>query len=528
MLKQFSFKEFQFSSPIIRDFVSETSAIKPYCGAFFSLENCLEQTKRKDFKLEDRKVLVEALKRQYSQTIITDETHKNISSLLDENTYTITTGHQLNLMTGPLYSLYKILQVITISAKLNQKGQQHFVPIFWMATEDHDFEEINHLHLYNQKISWDKEGQENLITGAILLDAIEEFHETISGKFNDERTTEQLKAFLSHYESGNNLASATRGLVNQLFGQYGLVIIDGNDEQLKQKFKSIAYAEIENQVTYKAVSRTNRLLEESGYHQQVYLRNINLFYIDDKKKRTRIALQDDQFSIGDESIEKTELLKLLESQPASFSPNALLRPVYQEAVLPNIAYIGGGGEIAYWMQIKGVFEALEIPYPLLRVRDSFVLLNDKQVEDMNELGLSLTDLKRDYHELIKEIALEEVSIDIELDREKAALKEIEAQLNDKVEHINKGLLSMVGAEFTKMEKSLERIESKMIKAEKSRHEQKGKKIQKLQDKIYPKGGFQERYENFLMYYFKEEDFINRLCLEMVKSENEPYIRVLNA
>lgn len=527
MQKQFSFEQFQFSSKIIRDLVTEKASVSPFVDSFFSLDKCHEQVDKKTFLQEDRELLVKVLKSQYNGFDQSERTKKNIDSLLDENTYTITTGHQLNFMTGPLYSLYKILQVIVISEKLNSQGKANYVPVFWMATEDHDFEEINHLFLYGEKIAWEKENQEDVIAGEIILKELSAFKDAIRAKFKDDTILEKLDGILNNYKDGERLSIATRGIVNQLFGDYGLVILDGNDPILKNKFQGIAQQELESQVTFEAVSKTNQALKEAGYHQQVYLRNVNLFLIDDDNKRSRIAVENGVYKVGEQEISKEDLLRMLAENAAAFSPNALLRPVYQEAVLPNIAYVGGGGEIAYWAQIKVVFEALNMQYPLLRVRDSFVLMNEKQLLDLDELNLSLTDLKRDYHDLIKEIALEEVSIEIELDREKAALKEIEKQLKDKVEHINIGLMSMVEAEFTKMEKSIDRIESKMIKAEKSRHDQKGKKIQRLQSKVFPNNGFQERSENFLMYYFKNDSFIERLYEEMMKTENEPYIRVIN-
>lgn len=525
--QRFSFNDFQFSSEIIRDFVEESPKVAPFLESFYSYESGKKKALNKTFSTEERSRLVKALEVQYNGITTSEKTADNIAALQQENTYTITTGHQLNLVTGPLYSLYKILQVITIAEKWNAKGTDRFVPVFWMATEDHDFEEINHLHLFNDKITWEKEGQEDHITGEITLDGMSEFLDEIRSKFNDDSITASLEEILANYVENENLAAATRGVVNQLFGKYGLVIIDGNDRALKKAFAPVAKREIEEQLTFNEVSSTNKELDAAGYHQQVYLRECNLFYIDENHKRIRIGLENGEFKLGDEAISRESLLNRLANDPASFSPNALLRPVYQEMVLPNVAYIGGGGEIAYWLQLKGVFQALNIPFPLLRVRDSFIYLNERQQENLEELGLSLIDLKRDYHDLLKAIALDEVQIEIELDQEKSALKEIESQLHDKVAHINKGLLSMVGAEFTKMEKSLERIESKMIKAEKSRHDKKGKNIKRLQQKVFPNGGFQERHENILMYYFREANFIENLHQALKETADKPYIHIIN-
>ena len=220
-----------------------------------------------------------------------------------------------------------------------------------------------------------------------------------------------------------------------------------------------------------------------------------------------------------------DLLAQLDENPASFSPNALMRPVYQELVLPNLAYIGGGGEIAYWMQLKGVFDALNMPFPMLRVRDSFVLLRARDLNTMDELGLSLVDLKRDLQDLVREMALEEVELELELREERGRLGELKKDLLVKAKVAWQGIEGLIEAEFSKMEKSLEKIESKLIKAEKSKHEQKANKIGKLQAKIYPEKGFQERFENFLPYFLEDKGFVNKI-VNNLKAADKPTITIL--
>lgn len=523
---QFSFTAFGFSSSIIRDLVDNKAEIANFLPHFFSLEEISEQTKRKQFSEVQRTSLVKALKDQNQNLALSEFSQNNISKLKDSNTFTITTGHQLNLLTGPLYSIYKVAQVISLSRAMNERdSSNHYVPVFWMATEDHDFEEINHINLFGNKIAWDKVGQENKIVGEIAPVDINTFTDPIEEKYSDENLKAILTQFTNVYKQSKNLADATRIIMNQLFAEYGLVIIDGNDTGLKQDFAPIAIREINEGFVHTAVNSTNKKLEAAGYHNQVFVRECNLFYINSDGTRQRISKNEGIFQIEEKNYTAEELVGMVNENPQQFSPNALLRPVYQELILPNLTYIGGGGEIAYWLQLNEVFNMLGLTFPLLRVRDSILLLRAKEMAELESLNLSVPDLKRDLHDLIKEIALEDVSIEIELKAELEQLNAIKVQLSKKAEAVNKGLVGMIEAEFSKMEKSIERIESKLIKAEKAKHEVKANKIKKLQSKIYPNGGFQERYDNFIPYILNDADFISKIVNNLT-AQDEPIIRVL--
>lgn len=524
--KQFTFDEFKFSSVLIRDLVAEKSAISSFISRPFSTENLHQQAQEKVFDAERRTVLVQQLIAQNAGVSLSNQTHENIELLKQSNSFTITTGHQLNLWTGPLYSIYKVAQVVSLCREAQAKDPaNHYIPVFWMATEDHDFEEINHLHLFGKKIAWEKEGQENRIAGKIEPTAILPFLDEIAALFRTEEEKAEIQRIANFYAESDNLAAATRKIMNHLFGEFGVVIIDGNDRELKKEFKPIVAKELKEGLVYKAVHTANEALETKGYHTQVYLRNCNLFSIESDGTRIRIGKEDNQFYKEEIKVELEDLLAQLDENPASFSPNALMRPVYQELVLPNLAYIGGGGEIAYWMQLKGVFDALNMPFPMLRVRDSFVLLRARDLNTMDELGLSLVDLKRDLQDLVREMALEEVELELELREERVRLDELKKDLLVKAKVVGQGIEGLIEAEFSKMEKSLEKIETKLIKAEKSKHEQKANKIGKLQAKIYPEKGFQERFENFLPYFLEDKGFVNKI-LNNLKAADKPTITIL--
>jgi bacillithiol biosynthesis cysteine-adding enzyme BshC len=522
MQKQsFSFNEFNFSSQLIRDLVESKAEIKPFVQDFFSEHQLINQIQRKLFTDKQRSILVHSLQQQNKNIHLSELSLKNIELLKQKNTYTITTGHQLNLMAGPLYSIYKILQVIIWSEKFNKSHPNyHFVPLFWMATEDHDFEEINHIHLFNKKIEWEKESQENYIAGAIMTDDKFEqyFTQTILELFNDDEVKYKVEKYLAYYKN-NTLSTATRMLLNDLFSEYGLIILDGNDKALKTQFIPIVEKELKNQVTHSIVSRTNKKLNDLGYHNQVFLRESNLFYIEKNKIRHRIVKTNSGFEISGQAKTESELVEELNEFPERFSPNALLRPIYQETVLPNLCYFGGGGEIAYWLQLKDLFEGLNLTFPLLRVRDSYVLLNKKQLNQLDDLELSVLDLKQNYDDLIKSYINTHTTKELTLEQEKAALSKIKASIINKINSKDVGLSRFIESEVVKMNHQLEKIEKKLLQNEKKNQEQVLKHIKRLKDKIYPNNGFQERYENILQYsHFP--NFISDLKKELENSTTE--------
>lgn len=522
---EYSFKDFNFSSQLIRDLVEQKASIKPFVTNFFSFDSIYDQAQKKGFSESNRVILTEQLNVQNSRLNLSEKSRANISSLKANNTFTITTGHQLNLLTGPLYSIYKVLQVVSICNHMNSKHDgNHYVPVFWMATEDHDFEEINHLHLFGEKIAWNKDSQEEVVVGEILTAEMEPFLQLVEQKYREDTAREIIKKFTTIYRANTCLADATRVLMNELFGEFGLVVIDGNDKELKKIAAPLFKAEITNDLAFNAVSKTNEELSQLGYHAQVFLRNCNLFHISVAGKRERISKEGTIFTYDRKNYTAEELVTAFDNDPSRFSPNALLRPVYQEMILPNLVYIGGGGEIAYWLQLKGVFDALNVPFPLLRVRDSILLLNQKQLNDIEEVGFDIPTLKKDTQDLVKQIALAEVTYDITLNNEQAALEDVKISITDKVRFIDQSLIGMIEAEFTKMSKSLEKVEQRLIKSEKGRHEVKEKKINKLKDKIYPEGGFQERYDSFIPFFIDNSNFINDI-LQVLKSEDEPKIRI---
>ena len=499
-----SYQKSGYFSKLIVDYLDEKPEIQSLYHRFPTVENFDSQIKEKtkNYSLNNRLILVEALKHQNTNFPISEVTQTNIELLKLEKTFTITTGHQLNLFTGPAYFIYKIASTINLCKQLKEKySDYNFVPVYWMATEDHDFEEINHFNLKDKKIKWEREsfGPVGRLSTEGLNKVFEEFSQAIGIGENAKYLKEIFqKSYLEH----SNLADATRFLANELFSEEGLVIIDGDDKKLKTIFSPYIKEELINQNSFKEVSKT--ILQLKDYSVQVNPREINLFYIEDHL-RERIILENKTYKINNTEIQfsEVEILELLQNSPEKFSPNVILRPLYQEVILPNLAYIGGGGEIAYWLELKNNFEALKVTFPVLMLRNSFVVATEKQMEKIEKLHVSWSELFLPQEELIHQKTKEISIFNIDFTQQKETLKKQFLELLKIAAQTDKSFIGAVKAQEVKQIKGLENLEKRLLKAEKKAHIDKLDRITNIQNQLFTKGSLQERKSNFSEFYSKE-------------------------
>lgn len=516
------YQQTDYFSNLMLDYISGNENLKPFYNHFHSIEGYKNQLEEKQFSDESRKVLYDSLNKQYQELSVVDSVKQNIERLKEQNTYTVTTGHQLNLFTGPLYFIYKIISTINLAKQLkNNFPDKNFVPVFWMATEDHDFEEINHFNLFGKKHIIN-----SLQTGAVgrmKLDGIEavftDIQETLNGRNGLEEIIQKLKKY---YNSKNTFTQAVRELVNELFGKHGLVIIDGDDKELKRTFQSYIKSELLNQTNFKSINVSSEKLEALGFKKQVNPREINLFYLKNNL-RERIVYEDGNFKVLNTEIEfsEEEILKELENYPENFSPNAVMRPLYQEVILPNLAYIGGGGELAYWLQLKEMFANNGVTYPILVLRNSALLLDGGTSKKINKLGLTTEQLFLKEDDLIKTYLKEGAEIILDLKAEERGVELVFEDVIKKAGKIDQTLQPMIKAELQKSLKSLQNIEARLIKAEKQKEEVAINQIKGIKDKLFPNGSLQERKDNFLYAYLLIGDsFIEQLIEQLNPFEQE--------
>ena len=504
-----SFRKTGYFSSLICDYLEETPQLSPFYNRFPNLDNFSGQIKEKQssFKKESRETLVSVLRKQYANIEASEMTYQNIDALSEENTFTITTGHQLNLFTGPLYFLYKIVSAINLIKELKQTYPEYnFVPVYWMATEDHDFAEINYFNFKGKKVQWNRDA--NGAVGELSTEGLDKVLELFSKELGTGNNADYiLELFKKTYLDHNNLANATRFLANELFKDYGLVIIDANDADLKRQFIPFVEKELFNQTSFKAVSHTNEALAKD-YGIQVNPREINLFYIKENV-RERIVFDPDSDRGGVYKVintdiiwSKSEIQKVLLAHPERFSPNVIMRPLYQEVILPNLCYIGGGGELAYWFQLKHYFNKEEIPFPILLLRNSVLIQTEKQAKKLEKLNISNEDIFLKRNTFINKKVREISSIDIDFSSQKKYLQTQFKELYILAEQTDKSFLGAVKAQEVKQLKGLDNLEKRLLKAQIRKLSDEVLRMTDIQNELFPNQSLQERNANFSEFYLE--------------------------
>jgi len=504
------YKETGYFSSFICNYLDEKEDLKPFYNRFPSLDNFEEQIKDKrlSFSSESRNLITQVLQSQYKNISASEATLKNIQLLQKENTFTITTGHQLNLFTGPLYFFYKIISTINLCEELSRTyPKQNFIPVYWMATEDHDFEEINFFNFKKSKIQWNRDF--GGAVGELSTEGLEKVFEELSKKLGPGKNASYLKSlFQKAYLEHTDLAKATLFLVNELFSKFGLVILDGNNRRLKQKFIPYVKQELLEQTSFSEVSKANKDLNKI----QVNPREINLFYLQESS-RERIVKEGDLYKINNTSLVFTreEILEHLYEVPERFSPNVLLRPLYQEVILPNLCYIGGGGELAYWLQLKSMFKAFKVTFPMLLLRNSVLVVNEFGKKKIEKLNLSIEELFYKQEELINIKAKENSNLEINFSEQREHLKKQFEELFKIAEKTDQSFVGAVAAQEKKQLKGLDNLEKRLLKAEKRRFSEKLNRIKDVQDLVFPNQSLQERQNNFSEFYLEYgQEFIETL------------------
>ena len=290
--------------------------------------------------------------------------------------------------------------------------------------------------------------------------------------------------------------------------------MDADDANLKRQFIPFIKEELLKQTAF---SKVNETIEQFGnYTVQVNPREINLFFIEDNL-RERIIFEDGGYKINNTKIHfsEQELLAELELHPEKFSPNVVMRPLYQEVILPNLAYIGGGGEIAYWLELKSFFETVKVTFPMLIVRNSVVLATEKQLKKADALALNWSDLFQKQTLLINNKTKQLSEFDIDLSDLKQQLQQQFQALNELTYKTDRSFAGAVKAQEVKQTKGLEQLEKRLLKAQKRKLADSLSRITALQNELFPNQSLQERQANFSEFYLENgEQLLPKLVNEI--------------
>ena len=527
---------------LVADYLSGKPELKHLYKYDFNIESFARIIADKANDRTDRELLVRVLQRQYEGITMSDATRRNIDSLMSKNTFTITAAHQPCVLLGSVFNIYKISSAVNLALQLRSKyPDQNFVPVFWMGSEDHDFDELGSTHIYGKKVEWPARDSEGGAYGrrktagfeTILDEAL-----AIAGE-PARPMIEKLRSGLSTFPT---FGPYTRYLVDVLFAETGLVVIDQDDAELKKAFAPIILDELQNSSAIKAIDSNVKWLSEH-YTAQATPRDINLFYLSDNSRARIVKTKDGYEAVsplsnfssllgrggggegeGVRSVFKfshTELESLAITQPELFSPNVILRPVYQELVLPNLAFVGGAGELSYWLELMSVFDYHRVNYPMLVMRTSITVITPTIQKKLDKLGLGVLDFFGDIERLISDFVKSKLSADVAFDTEKTSMAALFDSIVQKAERVDPTLKGAVQAEKQKQLNALDALEGKILKAEKRKQEESINQIRTLHQAIMPAGSWQERIENFIPFYIREADYISG-----VVALTDPFIRAM--
>lgn len=488
-------------SKIVLDYVSKAPNLQPFFEYEVSMEGVLNAINaRKEYKT-DRKLLTTQLIKQYEALNPSGRVQENLQKLQSDNTFTICTAHQPNIFTGHLYFIYKILHVIKLANTFKTKlPEYNFVPVFFMGSEDADLQELNHVVIDGKKYDWDtkqKGAVGRMIIDDQFISIMNEFEGVLAVKPHGKEITDLAR---SCYRKGTTIQQSTFLFVHELFKEFGLIVLLPDEAAWKKPMISIFRDDILHHTAGKIAKETSTRLEKH-YKAQAYPRDINLFYLKDDI-RNRIEQIKDNYVVDDTEIVFTreEILQELNEHPERFSPNVILRGLFQEVILPDIAFVGGGGELAYWLQLKDVFHHYRTPFPMLVLRNSFLIVKEKWQELLEKLGIEVSALFRDEESVFEEWVKLHSDNNWQLQTERADVKDLYEKILDKAKKIDPGLERHIHALETKTTKKIDVLEKKLLRSQKRKFEAAERQLSKVYSHLFPENGLQERTDNFMGFY----------------------------
>jgi bacillithiol biosynthesis cysteine-adding enzyme BshC len=445
----------------------------------------------------NRALLFEVLTKQYSNLSQEIAVNNQIALLKKETTFVVTTAHQPNLFTGPLYFFYKIIHAIQLAASLKATFPDFdFVPVYYMGSEDADLEEVGAFNLDHKKCQWVTKQ-----TGAIgrmqvddaLLKLLQQLESYWTILPQGQKALEILK---EAYQKGKTISEATLSFVHAFFGAKGLLVLQPDDAALKAAFIPIMEKELLTGFSHQAIQPTIAALSKA-YHVQSEGRSINLFYLKDNI-RGRIEKQGEQYIVVDTAIQFTqaEIIAELHQYPERFSPNVILRGVYQETILPGVVFVGGGGELAYWMELKNLFQQVGVHYPLLQLRNSFLLMRQKQAEQWTAMQFEEQDLFKPIHDLEIAFVKKHASDALDLQDSMSHLTTLYTTIKNEVVKVDPTLGAHAENLAQQAKAKLDTLEKKMLRAERRKQAVDIQRIHRIKKELFPQDNLQEREAHF--------------------------------
>lgn len=503
------------------NYLEQSADIQPF---FHYRYNDVEEDKKRMDELSSRifpRKEVAAHIESFMERFPTSEAvKKSIEKLRQDESVVVIGGQQAGILTGPLYSIHKVISIIKLAEQKERQLGVPVVPVFWIAGEDHDFQEVNHVFVpVNQKIDkWtypEKVLQKKMVSDIDLnKNACLSWVQNIIENFGETEHSNSLLQFAEdQVTKSQNFVDFFANIIMELFKDYGLLIVDSGNKDFRLIQKEFLAKQLDNHETITfSVLEQQKQIGNKGYPITIDISDqaANLFFYD-QKQNERILLEYNRESnrfvgkSGAASFSKEELMELVSKKPEQLSNNVVTRPLMQEWLFPTIAFIAGPGEISYWAELKLAFEHFHIKMPPIVPRLNITFLDRSVETDIFDLKLNITDVitrgtgqeKESFLSTIKDMELEEMFSKAKLDLIQQ-YKLIEA----KTEELDRGLLPMLKKNEAYLLKEINFMQSKLEDSVKFRHKVILNKYARVDLALRPDGFPQERVWN-IFYYLNE-------------------------
>ncbi len=464
----------------------------------------------------DRQAVVAVLTEQNQNMGAGPRTMERLKILQRSDSLVVATGQQVGLCTGPAYTIYKALSCCRLAQELERLLNKPVIPIFYLVTEDHDFEEVRWLGVLNGDHSFEKIcytpthlPDRTPMSQVMLEPAITQTLAQLAPHFDPDG--DEWRQITTCYRAGSTLPRAFAELFLHILRDFGVVVLDPSDARFKQLALPIFTAELNATPSISAMLKTNTLLSQHGFHNQlaVHPQRPHLFILENG--RHSLEKQADGWADMHSGVvySAADLL----AQVHKLSPKAAIRPLVQDWLLPTVAYVGGPGEVAYFAQLKGVYEAHQLPMPVVVPRDGFTLMEPRLIRYLDKLGLSAGDFISEHS-----LALADVQRRL-----------VPAHITDHVQHIRQCLNShwpdlaaaiialdpTLQSPVQKTENQilggLEQLEAKLLRSLKQKQSVVTDQVQAIQNVFRPGDELQERKLNLLPFLAKHPGLLNTLA-----------------
>ena len=459
-------------------------------------------------------------------------TLENLGRLKDKNCFAVVTGQQVGLFTGPAYTIYKALTAVKLATHYACRGVKT-VPIFWMATEDHDIAEVDHCDLLDGdsvplQVQYEVGPQDfykpvgKVVFSSSIEPPLARFLEALpNSEFKQEISTK----LAGSYRPGNTFASAFGQILSYLFSNYGLILVNPQDERLKHLVKPVFERVLLNSQECQALLvERNRRLVASGYHAQVLVEeDATLFFLEENEKRKALVRQNGQLKTkgSDQCFTAEELRLLIQQSPQKLSPNVLLRPVVQDSLLPTLAYVAGPSEIAYLAQAAPLYEALGKKMPIIFPRSSFSVIEKKISKVLERYQLRFCDLFQGTEAVMKMIIEKTLDQTVaqKFEQIEEEFKRRLAELELPLKKVDPTLAEALKTAQQKVQYQVAHLRAKFVHAQTKHNEIVTRQVEKTLAILYPLKSLQERRVN--IFYFLSRygmDFLAQLYEEIDLSD----------